>query len=67
MLLIDYVNPRYHVYCSRESASLFLLFWRSGVFVDISRVDLNLLVYLDVLLRERNVTKAANHLGITLP
>src|SRR5690554_2554639 len=35
--------------------------------VDISRVDLNLLVYLDVLLRERNVTKAANHLGITQP
>ena len=35
--------------------------------MDISRVDLNLLVYLDVLLRERNVTKAANHLGITQP
>lgn len=35
--------------------------------MDISRVDLNLLVYLDVLLRERSVTKAANHLGITQP
>ena len=35
--------------------------------MDISRVDLNLLVYLDVLLRECNVTKAANHLGITQP
>ncbi|WP_111496476.1 LysR family transcriptional regulator [Marinobacter bohaiensis] len=35
--------------------------------MDISRVDLNLLVYLDVLLREKNVTKAANHLGITQP
>lgn len=35
--------------------------------MDISRVDLNLLVYLDVLLREQNVTKAANHLGITQP
>jgi len=35
--------------------------------VDIGRVDLNLLVYLDVLLRERNVTKAANHLGLSQP
>ncbi|MBS3803423.1 MAG: LysR family transcriptional regulator [Oleiphilaceae bacterium] len=35
--------------------------------MDISRVDLNLLVYLDVLLREKNVTKAATHLGITQP
>ncbi|OEY67199.1 LysR family transcriptional regulator [Marinobacter sp. X15-166B] len=35
--------------------------------MNLSRVDLNLLVYLDVLLRERNVTKAANHLGITQP
>ncbi len=31
------------------------------------RVDLNLLEYLDVLLRERNVTRAANQLGITQP
>jgi DNA-binding transcriptional LysR family regulator len=31
------------------------------------RLDLNLLVYLDVLLRERNVTRAASHLGITQP
>lgn len=35
--------------------------------MDLSRVDLNLLVYLDVLLREKSVTKAANHLGITQP
>ncbi|MBV1932658.1 MAG: LysR family transcriptional regulator [Porticoccaceae bacterium] len=35
--------------------------------MNISRVDLNLLVYLDVLLRERNVTKSAAHLGITQP
>ena len=33
----------------------------------LSRIDLNLLVYLDVLLRERNVTKAAEQLGITQP
>ncbi len=31
------------------------------------RIDLNLLEYLDVLLRERNVTHAANQLGITQP
>ncbi len=35
--------------------------------MNISRVDLNLLVYLDVLLREQNVTKAADQLGITQP
>lgn len=35
--------------------------------MNIGRVDLNLLVYLDVLLRERNVTKAANHLGLSQP
>lgn len=35
--------------------------------MNISRVDLNLLVYLDVLLREKNVTKAADQLGITQP
>ncbi len=35
--------------------------------MDLSQVDLNLLVYLDVLLREKNVTKAASHLGITQP
>ncbi len=33
----------------------------------IKNVDLNLLVYLDVLLRERNVTRAAENLGITQP
>lgn len=35
--------------------------------MNISRIDLNLLVYLDVLLRERNVTRAASQLGITQP
>lgn len=35
--------------------------------MNIQKVDLNLLVYLDVLLREKNVTKAANQLGITQP
>jgi len=31
------------------------------------RIDLNLLEYLDILLRERNVTKAASHLGLSQP
>ncbi|GGY59019.1 LysR family transcriptional regulator [Bacterioplanes sanyensis] len=35
--------------------------------MNIDRIDLNLLVYLDVLLRERSVTKAAQLLGITQP
>lgn len=35
--------------------------------MNISKVDLNLLVYLDVLLREGSVTKAANQLSITQP
>ncbi|WP_281647279.1 LysR family transcriptional regulator [Parendozoicomonas sp. Alg238-R29] len=35
--------------------------------MNVSRVDLNLLVYLDALLRERNVTRAADQLGITQP
>lgn len=35
--------------------------------MNLSRVDLNLLVYLDVLLREQNVTRAAGYLGITQP
>jgi len=35
--------------------------------MNISRIDLNLLVYLDVLLREKNVTRAAEQLGITQP
>ena len=33
----------------------------------IDRVDLNLLVYLDALLKERNVTKAATQLGLSQP
>lgn len=35
--------------------------------MDLGRVDLNLLVHLDALLREQNVTKAATHIGITQP
>lgn len=35
--------------------------------MNISRMDLNLLVYLDVLLSERNVSRAAARLGITQP
>ena len=35
--------------------------------MNIHRVDLNLLVYLDVLLRERNVTQAANQLNLSQP
>ena len=33
----------------------------------LNRVDLNLLVYLDALLRERNVTQAAHSLGLSQP
>ncbi len=35
--------------------------------MQLEKADLNLLVYLDVLLREKNVTRAAEHLGITQP
>lgn len=35
--------------------------------MNINKVDLNLLVYLDVLLREKNVTRAADQLSITQP
>ncbi|MEM8593777.1 MAG: LysR family transcriptional regulator [Pseudomonadota bacterium] len=35
--------------------------------MNIERVDLNLLVYLDVLLTERNVSRSAEQLGITQP
>ena len=35
--------------------------------MNISKIDLNLLVYLDVLLREKNVTRAASKLNITQP
>ncbi|MGB0938392.1 MAG: LysR family transcriptional regulator [Colwellia sp.] len=35
--------------------------------MNISKVDLNLLIYLDVLLREKNVTRAASQLNITQP
>ncbi|MDG3087217.1 LysR family transcriptional regulator [Vibrio hannami] len=35
--------------------------------MNVNRIDLNLLVYLDVLLRERNVTRSANQLGVSQP
>ena len=35
--------------------------------MNISKIDLNLLVYLDVLLREKNVTRSADQLSITQP
>lgn len=35
--------------------------------MNIARIDLNLLVYLDVLLREKSVTRAAEQLNITQP
>ncbi|RRC96635.1 LysR family transcriptional regulator [Amphritea balenae] len=35
--------------------------------MNLDQIDLNLLVYLDVLLRERNVTRSASLLGITQP
>ena len=35
--------------------------------MNLKSIDLNLLVYLDVLLRERNVTRAAESLGISQP
>jgi DNA-binding transcriptional LysR family regulator len=35
--------------------------------VNLNRIDLNLLVYLDALLRERNVTQAANQLSLSQP
>jgi DNA-binding transcriptional LysR family regulator len=34
---------------------------------NLNRIDLNLLVYLEALLRERNVTQAANQLGLSQP
>ncbi len=35
--------------------------------MNLAKVDLNLLIYLDVLLREKNVTRAAEQLNITQP
>jgi len=35
--------------------------------MNLSRIDMNLLVYLDVLLKERSVTRAANKIGISQP
>jgi len=44
-----------------------MVFISSIFYMNISKIDLNLLVYLDVLLRERNVTRAAEELGISQP
>ena len=38
-----------------------------GTTMNLNRIDLNLLVYLDALLRERNVTQAANQLNLSQP
>ena len=35
--------------------------------MNVNRIDLNLLVYLDALLRERNVTQAAHQLNLSQP
>lgn len=35
--------------------------------MNVNKIDLNLLVYFDILLREQNVTRAANYLNITQP
>lgn len=35
--------------------------------MNLEKADLNLLIYLDILLREKNVTRAAEQLGITQP
>jgi len=40
---------------------------KSIFIMNISKIDLNLLIYLDVLLREKNVTRAAGQLNITQP
>ena len=45
----------------------FIIFYKSITAMNISKIDLNLLIYLDVLLREKNVTKAASQLNITQP
>lgn len=39
----------------------------TGPDLNLNRIDLNLLVYLDALLRERNVTQAANQLNLSQP
>ena len=50
------------------SSLIYIIVFILGIFcMNVSRIDLNLLVYLDVLLRERNVTRAAEELGISQP
>src|SRR5690625_1219248 len=46
---------------------IFFICLVNGEPMNIERVDLNLLVYLDVLLRERNVTRAAEFIGLSQP
>ena len=38
---------------------------RAHYMKNLNQIDLNLLVYLEVLLRERNVTQAANNWAVT--
>ncbi len=49
-----------HIHCASTLQS-------EEIVLNIAKIDLNLLVYLDVLLREGSVTKAANQLSITQP
>ena len=44
-----------------------VIFDNEAIAMNLDKIDLNLLVYLDVLLRERNVTRSASLLGITQP
>ena len=50
-----------------------MLYWKSIVYIgditvlDMKGVDLNLLVSLDVLIEEANVTRAAARLGVSQP
>ncbi len=45
----------------------FIVVILSIFYMNIRSIDLNLLIYLDVLLKEKNVTRAAQQLGITQP
>ena len=47
--------------------SLVILFLLTIKTMNIAKIDLNLLIYLDVLLREKNVTRSASQLNITQP
>ena len=47
--------------------TLVILFLLTIKTMNIAKIDLNLLIYLDVLLREKNVTRSASQLNITQP